>query len=123
MKIAITGHTSGIGAATMNLLKSQGHKVLGFSRHNGWDFTDKETRKEFIEELDDAKFDCFINNAYPHKFYQSMEGFFQVELLNKAWLLWEKKKDKKKAKQMEDSEEEEKKDNQAPKNEEEKVEA
>ena len=24
-----------------------------------------------------------------------MDGFFQVELLNKAWLLWEKKEDKK----------------------------
>lgn len=95
MKIAITGHSKGIGLATSTLLRKQGHEVIGFSRHNGWDFTDKDTRKEFIEELDDGKFDCFINNAYPHKFYQSMEGFLQVELLNQAWLLWEKDQTKK----------------------------
>ena len=90
MKIAITGHTKGIGKATMSLLAANGHEVVGFSRHNGWDFTDPETRQLFIKELKDGKYDCFINNAYPHKFYQHMEGFFQVELLNEAWLLWEK---------------------------------
>ena len=95
MKIAITGHTAGIGAATMKLLKEQGHDVHGFSRRNGWDFTDKQTRIEFVEELDDGKFDCFINNAYPYKHYQNMEGFLQVELLNQIWLLWEKDETKK----------------------------
>lgn len=95
MKIAITGHTKGIGLATSTLLRKQGHEVIGFSRHNGWDFTDKTTRKEFIEELDDGKFDCFINNAYPYKFYQGMEGFLQVDLLNQVWLLWEKDPTKK----------------------------
>jgi NADP-dependent 3-hydroxy acid dehydrogenase YdfG len=95
MKMAITGHTAGIGLATLTLLNSQGHEVIGFSRHNGWDFTDKETRKEFIEELDEGNFDCFINNAYPYKHYQNMEGFLQVELLNQAWLLWEKDETKK----------------------------
>lgn len=95
MKIAITGHTKGIGLATATLLRANGHEVNGFSRHNGWDFTDKETRSEFIKILDEDNYDCFINNAYPHKFYQHMEGYFQVELLNSAWLLWEKNKNKK----------------------------
>jgi NADP-dependent 3-hydroxy acid dehydrogenase YdfG len=89
MKIAITGHTAGIGLATTLLLKQQGHDVIGFSRRNGWDFTDKEIREKFIKILDESKFDCFINNAYPYKFYQNMEGFLQVELLNQAWLLWQ----------------------------------
>lgn len=94
MKIAITGHTSGIGQATASLLSRHGHEVVGFSRRNGWDFTKPELRDDLIEELKND-YDCFINNAYPHKYYQSMEGFFQVELLNRVWLLWEKKQDKK----------------------------
>lgn len=94
MKIAITGHTKGIGLATATLLRSKGHTVVGFSRATGWDLTDKATRKEFIETLDEDNYDCFINNAYPHKFYQSIEGYLQVDLLNQAWLLWEKKEDK-----------------------------
>lgn len=93
MKIAITGHTSGIGKETFNLLLQHGHDVMGFSRDNGWDLTDKETRTKFIMELKND-YDCFINNAYPNKHYQSMEGFLQVELLNEAWLLWEKQKNK-----------------------------
>jgi NADP-dependent 3-hydroxy acid dehydrogenase YdfG len=95
MKIALTGHTKGIGKATLELLESQGHIVTGFSRHNGWDFTDHQTRADFIKELKNGQYDCFINNAYPHKYYQHMEGFFQVELLNEAWLLWEKDPTKK----------------------------
>jgi NADP-dependent 3-hydroxy acid dehydrogenase YdfG len=95
MKIAVTGHTSGIGLATTNLLTEQGHEVIGFSRSNGWDLTDKEIRTKFIQELGQGKFDCFINNAYPYKHYQNMEGFLQVELLNQAWLLWEKDETKK----------------------------
>lgn len=95
MKIAITGHTSGIGEATTKLLREQGHEVIGFSRQNGWDITDKEIRKDLINELDEGKFDCFINNAYPYKNYQNMDGFVQVELLNQVWLLWEKDPTKK----------------------------
>lgn len=95
MKIALTGHTKGIGQATYNLLTKQGHEVVGYSRHNGWDFTNSQCRVDFIKELKNEKFDCFINNAYPHKFYQNMEGFFQIELLNQAWLLWEKDVNKK----------------------------
>ena len=95
MKIAITGHTAGIGLATTNLLREQGHEVMGFSRRNGWDLTDKDIRKNLINELTEGKFDCFINNAYPYKYYQNIEGFTQVELLNQVWLLWEKDPTKK----------------------------
>ena len=95
MKIAITGHTQGIGLATTTLLKEQGHEIIGYSKTNGWDFTQKECRREFIDALDEQKFDCFINNAYPYKQYKNMEGFVQVELLNLAWLLWEKDPSKK----------------------------
>lgn len=90
MKIALTGHSKGIGAAIKDLLESQGHEVSGFSRSNGWDITNQETRQELVAEIEHGGYDCFINNAYPHKFYQHMEGFAQVELLNEMWLKWEK---------------------------------
>jgi len=88
MKIAITGHSKGIGNKIYESLLKEGHTVKGFSRTNGWDLTILKNRNDFINEL--ADFDCFINNAYPHKFYQSIEGFIQVDLLNQAWLKWEK---------------------------------
>lgn len=58
MKIAITGHTSGIGLALANILQ-QDHKIVGLSRSNGYGIDD--TTRIF-----DAASDCdiFINNAY-----------------------------------------------------------
>ena len=35
MKVAITGHSKGIGAAISLELTSRGHEVFGFSRANG----------------------------------------------------------------------------------------
>jgi NADP-dependent 3-hydroxy acid dehydrogenase YdfG len=35
MKIAITGHTAGIGQAIAKQYQSQGHKIVGISRRNG----------------------------------------------------------------------------------------
>jgi hypothetical protein len=68
MKFAITGHTSGIGLAIKNLLESQGHCVLGFSRSNGFDISQEEDQKRIVEESQDC--DVFINNAV-HKFAQT----------------------------------------------------
>ena len=58
MKIAITGHTSGIGLALANRLK-QNHEVVGLSRSNGYGIDDTTA-------IFDAANDCdiFINNAY-----------------------------------------------------------
>lgn len=95
MKIALTGHTHGIGAATMKLLQEQGHEIVGFSRSNNWDLTVKENRTRFVKELEVGNYDCFINNAYAYKQYQSIEGFFQVDLLNQLWLLWKNDSTKK----------------------------
>jgi len=35
MKIAITGHTAGIGQAFANILESRGHDIVGISRRTG----------------------------------------------------------------------------------------
>jgi hypothetical protein len=68
MKIAITGHTSGIGLALYNHL-SKDNSVIGFSKSTGYDIITEIDRSRIIE----SSFDCdiFINNA-PAEFGQTM---------------------------------------------------
>jgi nucleoside-diphosphate-sugar epimerase len=61
MKIAITGHTSGIGLALLNHFQSE-HTCIGFSRSNGYDISKSADRLRIVLESLDA--DVFINNAY-----------------------------------------------------------
>jgi NADP-dependent 3-hydroxy acid dehydrogenase YdfG len=78
MKIAITGHTSGLGEALFKHWSAAGHNLTGFSLSNGFNIdTD-------IDKISNAEFDIFINNAYSK--YQ------QVELL---YTLYEKNKNRK----------------------------
>lgn len=61
LKIAMTGHTKGIGKAIHDLL-SQDNDVYGFSRTNGYNIMKPSTCKRIVSEIDDC--DVFINNAY-----------------------------------------------------------
>jgi len=63
MKIAITGHASGIGYETFNLLQHT-HECVGFDKENGHNICDDV----FVDQITDD-FDCFVNNAY-HQSYQ-----------------------------------------------------
>ncbi len=74
MKIAVTGHTKGIGQAIYNLL-GQEHDVIGYSRSNGYNINKPEI---IFEEAKD--FDIFINNA------QSKDA--QLQLFNLFWQDW-----------------------------------
>ena len=75
MKIAITGHTKGIGKAIADLYKEQENEVIGFSRSTGYDISSVETINNIITQSIDC--DVFINNAY-HDFAQCdlLEGIF-----------------------------------------------
>jgi short-subunit dehydrogenase len=75
MKIAITGHTSGIGQALYNRLSPN---CIGFSTSNGYNIFDKQDRARIIQESVDC--DIFINNA-PAGFAQT---YLFIELFN-AW--------------------------------------
>ena len=68
MKIAITGHTQGIGAALTEYFAEQGHEVKGFSRSNGYDIGQETDRNRIADESQDC--DVFINNA-THEFAQT----------------------------------------------------
>ena len=60
MKVAITGHTKGIGRAIADLYYTD--EVVGFSRSNGYDISVEESISRIITES--LECDIFVNNAY-----------------------------------------------------------
>ena len=83
MKIAITGHTSGIGKALYDIY-SEENEVLGFSRSNAYDIKYDIS----IEKIVQGSLECdvFINNAY--------YSLAQVNILNRLWKFWARDKSK-----------------------------
>jgi nucleoside-diphosphate-sugar epimerase len=79
MKIAITGHTSGIGQAIYNHAVLANHSVNGFSRSNGFDISRPSCRQQILK--DSCDIDIFINNAY--------SAHAQTELLTEAISQWQ----------------------------------
>lgn len=75
MKIAITGHTAGIGKSFARRLSSQGHEILGLSKRTGDNI--RNTPK-IVKQI--IPCDMWINNA--------QAGYAQVELLYKVWEHW-----------------------------------
>ena len=79
MNIAITGHKNGIGKAIFNLLKKQGHFVVGYDIEEGFDIEDVSTQQEILDLSKD--YDVFINNAH------SMNS--QIELFDMFFNEWQ----------------------------------
>tara|TARA_B100000927_G_C16457292_1_gene466380 strand:+ start:94 stop:747 length:654 start_codon:yes stop_codon:yes gene_type:complete len=64
MKIAITGHSSGIGHQLDLILDlTTKHDIQGYSKSNGWNIAERDGDK-IIEELLRYDPDVFFNNAY-----------------------------------------------------------
>ena len=76
MKIAITGHTAGIGKAFAEQLSQRGHSVVGISRGGGENIRRIPHTASLIESCD-----LFINNA--------KTGYAQTELLYEVWKRWQ----------------------------------
>lgn len=74
-KIAITGHTSGIGQSLTQALSAKGHSVVGLSRTNGGDIRHIDKILPLIVDCD-----IFINNA--------QQDFNQTDLLYTVWNQW-----------------------------------
>lgn len=81
MKIAITGHSAGIGKSFANLLEQRGHDIIGLSKRNGYNI-------RVIPRIVDNVVDCdmFINNA--------QAGYSQTELLYQVWRQWQGQREK-----------------------------
>ena len=69
IKIAITGHTKGLGKALFEACKKQNHDVVGFSRSNGFDIKHPFQRQSIVEAVSD--FDVFINLV--HNYYHQSD--------------------------------------------------
>ena len=76
MKVAITGHTNGIGQGLYKYFQERGDEVLGFSRNNGFHLPEAES--QVLEQIQDC--DIFINNALP--------VVSQISLLKQLWPKW-----------------------------------
>jgi nucleoside-diphosphate-sugar epimerase len=77
-RVAITGHTYGIGKSLFEHLSNQGVECKGFSRSNGYDINNPVSRKQILNESID--FDTFINCAY--------NGFGQTYMLIDFFNRW-----------------------------------
>ena len=75
MKVAITGHTQGIGKAIADLYPAH----IGFSRSNGYDISIDDNLQRIISQSLDC--DVFINNAYA--------GNAQTKLFNMIFSQWQ----------------------------------
>lgn len=82
MKIAITGHTRGIGKALADVYTEQGHEIVGLSKSQGHDINEPWVLVPLIEPCD-----IFINNA--------QDGFAQTNLLFEVWDKWQNNYNKK----------------------------
>ena len=76
MKIAITGHTAGIGKTFAEQLTKRGHTIVGISRREGENIRRVPHTASLIEPCD-----LFINNA--------QTGYAQTELLYEIWNRWQ----------------------------------
>jgi nucleoside-diphosphate-sugar epimerase len=63
MRIAVTGHTAGLGKSFFQECINRGHTVKGFSRTNGYDLRDYTNVGHMLDQVNE--FDLFINNAKP----------------------------------------------------------
>jgi nucleoside-diphosphate-sugar epimerase len=75
VRIAITGHTAGIGKALAETYSNRGHEIVGLSQRDGNDIRNTRTIADLIDSCD-----MFINNA--------QVGYAQTELLFEMASRW-----------------------------------
>jgi len=76
MKIAITGHSAGIGQALAKQYELRGHEIIGLSKRNGHNIRNIPKIADLIEPCD-----MFVNNA--------QAGYAQTELLFEMSRRWQ----------------------------------
>lgn len=77
-KIAISGHSKGLGFEFHKRYTEMGYVVSGFSRSNGYDLRDWSSMQKMITEI--QHYDIFISIAKP--------DFVQTTILYELWKVW-----------------------------------
>lgn len=78
LKIALTGHTKGLGQSLFERLKNFYPQVTGFARSNGFDIKNPLQRKLIIKAVQDH--DVFVNLV--HNYYHQSDLLFE---LHRSW--------------------------------------
>jgi len=81
MKIALTGHTTGLGRAIFDSFQAKNVDIRGYSRSVGYDLTQSGNQIRFITECLDHQMDTVILNAFAG-------GHGQINLLNMLYREW-----------------------------------
>lgn len=80
MKVAVTGHTRGIGKEIANYFVKHGFELVGFSKSTGYNIRDPEIRKKIVEESKECS--VFVNNA------MAMVDDSQTSMLKEIYESW-----------------------------------
>jgi NADP-dependent 3-hydroxy acid dehydrogenase YdfG len=78
VKVAITGHTSGIGLALADAFRARGDEVVGLSRSTGYDMA--KDRARVVEAA--SRCDLFVNNRHQYNDDTQLQLLFGVA---EAW--------------------------------------
>lgn len=81
-KVVITGHTSGIGKGLYDYFLSNNDNVIGYSRSNGFDLSNKDQLDRCIQEIISNDTEITILNAYAGRAQLTM-----LTLLNNIWCM------------------------------------
>ena len=84
MKLAITGHSGGLGLAIATKFENEGHEVVGFSLDNGYDITDRLGREQIM--LRSMSSDVFVNCAHS----RATNCMSQTHMFNEIYKAWQK---------------------------------
>lgn len=74
MRVAITGHTRGIGRAVAQAFSDMGYEIIGFSRGTGYSLPEKID--SVVEQSSDC--DIFINNVYTPEHNSQLDLLYRM---------------------------------------------
>ena len=73
MRVAITGHTSGIGLAIAEAFRARGAEIVGLSRSTGYDLADRD---KVVSAAADC--DIFVNNRHQYNDDTQLQLLFRL---------------------------------------------